>query len=137
MNFNEAKKESNLLSLFLIAISKNAGIGITVMLTLILVFSALLALTPMADTMIPTLGYTAIIIGSLAGGFLTSRDLKTRGIVNGLASSLIILIAVLILKLILGGTGIFSIRLLLCAGVTVISGIIGGIIGINQKRKRK
>ncbi len=134
MNTSNAKQENGpLLNTFLVAL-KATAFGSVLMLILIIIFSAILAYTNISDGLISTFSYLSIILGALTGGYLTSYKIRRQGIFNGLVSAIILLFAVILIKLIVGGADTFSVRFLLCSLVTIVSGIIGGVFGVNSKR---
>ena len=75
--------------------------------------------------------YGFILFGGFWSGFFANRKLKGRGIVNGIFASLIYAVAFLIICVIAMGFNI-SPEILIVLPVSIVGGIIGGIISANS-----
>lgn len=75
--------------------------------------------------------YGFILFGGFLSGFFANRKLKGRGIVNGILASLIYAVVFLIICVIAMGFNI-SPEILIVLPVSIVGGIIGGIISANS-----
>lgn len=122
-------------------ISKNKyfiiGIIISFLATalMILVMSFLIYFTDMNADVISTLSAVCLAVGSFTGAIFTAKKKKSQGLLNGLIISFISFIIILLVSLILGGKA-FSVISLLHGVIVLLSGGIGGILGVNSKQKQ-
>lgn len=117
----------------LIKILKGSVISILLTIILLTIYAALLSFTSISEnTMVPViLVITGISI--LIGSSLSSINIKSRGMLNGGLVGLIYILFIYILSSIFlsrFNVGINSILMIL---VGIVTGMIGGIIGINMK----
>ncbi len=111
------------------------GAGIAAVLTLLVFLAAafVLSYTPLPESAIPYIAYIVQIIGAAVSGFIPAKRAGTRGILTGAASGgLYILIIWLSSSLFSDGIS-FGSHILTMIAISVISGAIGGILGVNLK----
>lgn len=75
-------------------------------------------------------------IGTLAGAFIAARITKSAGLIIGASTGFAVFMVITIAGLIKSSESLTYITLIRFA-VTLIMGIIGGIIGVNKKEKLK
>lgn len=112
------------------------GIIISLIITILslVIFSMILANTNIGeDTIMPT---TTIITGIsiLVGSIISVLKIKKNGILNGAIVGLIYIITIYILSSIVNGEFTVNLNSLILIIVTIISGMVGGIIGVNIKK---
>jgi len=81
------------------------------------------------------LGLSALCIGTLIGGYITARLNKSMGMAVGAGCGLGVFLILLALGAILGSE--LGIVTLIRAAAAVISGALGGVLGVNRRKKRK
>lgn len=111
------------------------GIGISIGLTLILlfVFSAVLTYTSMSEETIEPMiiGITGISI--LAGSSITTAKIKRKGIVNGMIIGGIYMLMLYITSSSLNNVFAVNTYTIIMIMIGIIAGAIGGIVGVNLK----
>lgn len=93
--------------------------------------AAVLTYTNVSDNMLWTFVFVTVILSTLLGSVLLNRKTKKKGIINGSAFGVIFFIIIYLISAILRGSVIFNSSSLTYFGMSVGSGIIGGIIGVN------
>lgn len=76
-------------------------------------------------------------VSSLFAGFVASRITKSKGLVMGLAAAGILFLLVLLSGLISVSDAPSVVSCLLRCGLMLLSGSVGGIFGVNRRRRRK
>ena len=74
-------------------------------------------------------------IGTFCGGYFAARKNKSTGVIHGLLVAIIIYLLVSVVALILDSN--FTVMSLIHLAVIVLSGCIGGIMGVNKRDKRR
>ena len=93
--------------------------------------SVIFAYTNINDSLINIFVFVIIVITNLIGSTLTSRKLKRRGLLVGLIYGMIYFLIIYLLTAILY-TGFFVNKAVgLYLLMTSVSGIVGGVIGVN------
>ena len=107
--------------------------GIAACAVLLLIASALMAggLLPPTWTVPLALGIAAL--SAFVGGFLTAKISGTKGWLFGTVSGLLLCLALTVVGLSLGGEN--TVGLWLKAILTVGGGILGGVLGVNAKKR--
>ena len=80
-------------------------------------------------------GLGALCIGTFGGGYITARINKSMGMAVGAVCGVGVFLIVLAVGAILGSE--LDIVTLVRAGTAVISGALGGVLGVNKRKKRK
>ena len=80
-------------------------------------------------------GLGALCIGTFGGGYITARLNKSMGMAVGAGCGLGVFLILLALGAILGSE--LGIVTLIRAAAAVISGALGGVLGVNRRKKRK
>lgn len=115
-----------------IRIIKGSSFAIIISLILLLIFALLLTYTELSETTMTPVVTTIVGISILVGSMASTRKIKKNGILNG---SLVGLIYTVILYLASSGClGIgFSLTMysFVMLAVSVVTGMLGGIIGVN------
>lgn len=125
---SELKKNS-------IRIIKGSIFAIIISFILLLIFAILLCYTSLPEsTMLPVILVTTGI-SILIGSMISTRKIRKNGILNGGIVGLVYIITLyLISSLFLAGFSItFNSFIMLIVGI--ITGMIGGVIGVNTNRK--
>lgn len=106
-------------------------ISFVISLILIFVASVIMTYTNIEDSMMLTFVFVSVIVSTLVGSTLLLRKIKTKGLIFGGLFGLIFMMAIYLVTV---GcfTGFFvSQTMLIYFGMSIVSGMIGGIIGVN------
>ncbi len=120
---------------FYINVLIGAAVAAGVILLTMLIAAAIMVLLDINIMYASPISSVCAAIGTFCGAYLAARKNKSKGIVNGLMVAAIIYILVSIVALILDDD--FTVMSLIHLAVIVLSGCIGGIMGVNKSEKRK
>ena len=125
-NVNKKKKKS-------LKIIKGSIIALILTIIMLTIYAALLANTNISEnTMVPVLiGITGVSI--LIGSSIISTNIKKNGIINGALVGLIYILSIYLLSSILTGIFLLNINSIILIIVCILTGMIGGIVGVNMK----
>jgi putative membrane protein (TIGR04086 family) len=112
-----------------------SGIIITILLT-ILSSLLIIAIGKLSDGAVNYISLIILALGSLAGGYISTRIRKSQGILMGFATGLVMFIIVFAVGL-YSFTGNFSVYILIKTMVIIVFSIIGAVIGISRKEKQR
>lgn len=119
----------------IIRILKGSAFAIVLSIIMLFIFALLLTYTNISESTIMPVTLTITGISILIGSTISTRKIKKNGLVNGGIVGLIyIIILYLSSSLCLSGFSLSSNSFIMLA-VGVITGIIGGIIGVNLNKK--
>lgn len=124
---NETKMQNNL-----IKVIKGSIISILLSLVMLLIFATLLTYTNIKETTIPTVIIVISAISILIGSTMSSMHIKKNGLLNGAAVGAIYILTIYILSSIFIAGFNFSLKAIIMLVVSIIAGMIGGIIGVNK-----
>ena len=110
-------------------------VSVSVAFVMIVICSIILLKTNISDTALNVLNLICFSIGAFAGGFTISKMFKEKGLVYGLINGLVLFLVSFITSLAINFSSptLFSIIKLI---VILISSLIGGITGVNTRKKR-
>ena len=124
---SETKAQNNL-----IKVIKGSIISILISLVMLLIFAIILTYTNIPETIIPTTIIIISAISILIGSVMSSMNIKKNGIINGGAVGAIYIFTIYMLSSIFIAGFNFNIKSLIMLAVSIIAGMIGGIIGVNK-----
>lgn len=116
-------------------IVKGSMIAIVITLVGLVIFSAILTYTKVEETIILPVILSVTSISILLGSGIMASKIKKNGILNG---GVIGLLYVLVLYLVSSLVGVgFSVNLntIFMIVISILAGMLGGIIGVNRKKK--
>ncbi len=122
-------------------ISKNKYLVIGILISfavtaiMLLLMSIFMYFTDADADVVSTLSAVCLAVGSFVGSVFSSKAKKSQGLLTGLILSFIYFTIILIISLIFGGKA-FSVMSLLHGVIMLLSGGIGGILGVNSKQKQ-
>ena len=111
-------------------------VGIVTTIIMLLFFAAFYFATDMNDALVSPLSALCVGVGSLLSGFLSSKKIKTMGIVNGLICGAVLFLLVTFISLFFSESG-FSMISLIHGAIILVSGMIGGVIGVVKSSNKK
>lgn len=136
MIFNETKQESAFSTQVFITCSMGALFGTISAVILLLIFSAILSFSDIQESYLALFGYLAVVVGAFMGGFFSSMKHRKKGLVSGLVTGVLLFIILFIFRLIIVGFDSFTISTFIQLLLIVIASTVGGILGVNIKKKR-
>lgn len=127
----KSKKNNNFVDFIL-----SIGIGLFFLITLLIMFSMLMINKDIAPKLLPFFMIIASVVSAFVSGFYLSRKIKFRGVIAGFISGLPLLLICLAILTIINKGKINSLPLALFL-LTSISGILGGILSANTRKRFK
>lgn len=111
------------------------GIGISLITTLVLlmVFAVFLTYTNIQETTINPVIMIITAISILIGSSLGNLKIRKNGLINGAIIGASYIIVIYLISSILNWKFSLNIQSLIMISVSIIFGILGGIIGVNRK----
>ena len=111
------------------------GSGVSIIITIIglIIFASLLTYTSIAESTIPTVTIIITIISILIGSSICMSTLRKNGIINGVLIGLIYIGFIYILSSIVEGNFALNLKSIVMIIGAIISGAVGGIIGVNRR----
>ena len=110
-------------------------VGIVTTIIMLLFSTAFYLATDMNDALVSPLSALCVGVGSLLSGFLSSKKIKSNGILNGLICGGILFLLITFVALFFSGGG-FSLISLIHSAIILVSGMIGGIAGVLKSYDR-
>ena len=110
--------------------------GTLIIAVFLLLFSYILENNNVSQAYIKPMAIFSCALGSFFGGFIAARIKKINGFMYGLLMGIILFGIILLVSYFTYNEG-FGIITLLRFGLMIISGVIGGSLGVNLKKKRK
>lgn len=115
--------------IFTLAIS----VGVVISLVSVLILALITLFLDLPEAAVSLFAMTSLAIGGFSSAFLSSKKLKKRGIINGIICAAATFLLVFFISLIVDKGGI-SLNTLFNLIAAVLSGLIGGISGVGQKK---
>lgn len=112
------------------------GIGLLATLLLLLIMSALIIVLNISFSLYPIFAVSCLVVGAVICGFCNARLNENNGLIFGLLSSAVMYFIILIVTVILGFNSIGT-QLFIKFIIVLLSGAIGGIIGVNNKKSKQ
>lgn len=134
---NEKSVPKSSMTTYLIPCSISSALGAVSSMVLLALFAFLLSMSDISEGYLTFFGYLAIALGALLCGLIASMRSKQKGLMYGLISGLLMFFVLFIFRLVLAGAESFTINSLFQLLVIVLLSGVGGIFGVNLKRKRK
>lgn len=113
------------------------GLIFAFLLTIILciVISMLLQYTPLSEGLMPNFASFVFFISMLAGAIIGARSAGCKGLFHGLSVTLIYLAIIFVIGLISNPDTFTFLHIIKRIGYSVLSGVLGGFIGIGLATK--
>lgn len=111
------------------------GVLVAALFTLIFfVIAALfLSYTPLSENTIPYIAFFTQIVGSLISGFIPAKRAGTKGLLTGGLSALIYMLLIWLVSSLVADGFYMGKHILTMFLLSLISGAVGGIMGVNFK----
>lgn len=118
-----------------VRIAKGSVIGIVITVIVLFVFALLLAYTNMPEKVITPVVIATSCISILVGSMMSSIKIKKQGLINGGCVGAIYIIVIYLLSSIIQKNFGLNSNAIIMILASVLAGCLGGIIGVNLKRK--
>lgn len=112
---------------------KGSAFSIIITLIGLLIYSIILSYTNVAETTMPTIIIIITAISILIGSTISISNIKKNGIVNGMLVGIIYISTIYLLSSIITGNFLLSTNSIIMIIASVLTGALGGIIGVNKK----
>lgn len=109
----------------------NLLISFIITVLLLAVSSAIFAYTSIDDRHLQTFVFGIILLSNLVGSTLLSRKIKEKGLIYGGIFGILYCFSLYLLTSLLFNNFVVSNTLFIYLAISFISGIIGGVIGVN------
>ncbi len=114
-------------------ILKGSAFSIIITLIGLLIYSIILSYTSVAESTMPTIIIIITGISILIGSTISTSNIKKNGIVNGMLVGLIYITLIYLLSSIITGKFSLNTNSMIMIITSVLTGALGGIIGVNKK----
>lgn len=112
---------------------KGSAFSIIITLIELLIYSIILSYTSVSESTIPTIVIIITEISILIGSTISTSNIKKNGIINGMFVGLIYIAIIYLLSSIVTGNFLLNITSIIMIITSVLTGALGGIIGVNKK----
>ena len=112
---------------------KGSAFSIIITLIGLLVYSIILSYTSVSESTIPTIVIIITAISILIGSTISTSNIKKNGIINGMFVWSIYIAIIYLLSSIVTGNFLLNITSIIMIITSVLTGALGGIIGVNKK----
>ena len=127
-DITKEKGNSNLIKIF-----KGSAIAIILSLIFLTIYAAILSFTSVSETTMVPVVLVLTGISILIGSSMSSISIKRQGIINGGLVGLIYVLFLYIVSSIAGVGFELNMNSIIMLAVGIITGMIGGVIGVNIK----
>ena len=126
------EKDSKIYNIF-----RGSLAAILITIISLLIFSILLTHTNISEKSIVPVITIITAVSILTGSILSVSKIENRGLFNGALVGLIYILAIYILSSIINKNFAINLNSLILISSAVISGMMGGIIGVNMNNKKR
>ena len=110
------------------------GIGVVILLVLLTAFSFLMSRQDVPKSAIGPVVIGVLMVAAFTSAFVTARLARNRGLLLGLLSGFLLYLVILFVSVVLFRTG-FTFASVFKLVILMLSGAIGGICGVNGKKR--
>ena len=109
----------------------------SIILTLIalVVLSLVLSFSEVSESLINPAIIVISSVSILIGGFLVAKKIKQKGILNGAILGIVYMLIIYLISSLLNNNFSLGISAFIMIGAGILSGALGGIVGVNLKAK--
>ena len=134
MQYERSGAESSAFGFWLRPVLAGLVGGIAAVLVLLLVFSAAVSFGGLSSSSFFSLAMAACIAGAFFAGFIGARKASCRGALFGAIGGAVLFLLLTLVALLVSGETPGSVTLIRLVAMPV-SGAIGGILGVNLKKR--
>lgn len=112
---------------------KGSAFSIIITLIGLLIYSLILSYTSAAENTMPTTIIIITAVSILIGSTISTSNIKKNGIVNGMLVGIIYIATIYLISSIVTGNFLLTTNSIIMIIASVLTGALGGIIGVNKK----
>lgn len=101
---------------------------------LMLLFSFLLTVNSVPDSMTGAFGYISMAVAAFAAGFCATLLIKSKGLLNGAIMGALFFLLHTIVSFAAGSGSVFSVRMLIFLAIEVAAAALGGVASVNVRK---
>lgn len=128
-------KTDNSAKFAVLPLAIGTAISFAVCFILLAVFALILSKGNFSEPIVTALSFAAQTLGAFFGGFAAAKINKKNGLIMGSANGAIVFAILTLLSLIIGG--MLSVMTVIRLILLVLSSTLGGIMGVNLRKKEK
>ena len=129
MDAKQITENKNLTSIF-----KGVGIALITTFILLIIFAAILTFTNVQESTITPVIIVITGISLLIGSTIGNRKIQKNGLLNGALVGFIYILILYLISSILNGNFALNIASIIMIAVSILFGILGGIIAVNNRK---
>lgn len=114
-------------------IIKGSVFSIVITLIGLLVYSIILSYTSISESTMPATIIIITAVSILIGSTISTSNIKKNGIVNGVLVGIIYIAIIYLISSIVTGNFLLNTNSIIMVIASVLTGALGGIIGVNKK----
>lgn len=114
-------------------IIKGSAFSIVITLIGLLVYSIILSYTSISETTMPATIIIVTAVSILIGSTISTANIKKNGILNGVLVGIIYIAIIYLISSIVTGNFLLNTNSIIMMIASVLTGALGGIIGVNKK----
>lgn len=118
-------------------IVRSAVISLIITMIAFLIFALLLYTTELSDSAISNIVFVITVLAVSAGGFFSARNAEKSGFLHGGTVAVVYFAILFVCSLVINKGSVFNLTMLIRFAGCIAAGMLGGIIGINTKSKKK
>ncbi|EOD00668.1 TIGR04086 family membrane protein [Caldisalinibacter kiritimatiensis] len=128
MRYKNSKKDNYALTLI-------KGVILSFIITLVsfIVFALILTYTNITESVIPTVDSIIMILSIAIGSIYVAFKVYKKGWLNGAIVGLAYIAILIAIRRLISGNVQYNVYLLVKVAISIITGVVGGMIGINIK----
>ena len=112
-----------------------AFIAILITVLIFIAISFIMTKIDVPKSITQVLSIAALALGAYFGGYICAKKYRKNGLIRGAACGLLVFIAVMIIGSLFAGS-VISISSSTKLLIVIVTGAVGGAIGVNSKRRR-
>lgn len=120
-------------STYIVNLSKAVGISILLTLSLMIIQTLIMSYTNLSENMVPVTNSIIMIISIAVGAIYISIKIKQKGWLNGGIIGILYIVILVLLNILFIDAFTFNKYLVLKTVIGLVTGSVGGIIGVNIK----
>lgn len=117
------------------ALIKGNFVAYTITIMVFLIYAILLTYTEMTEKNTQVIVMTTTVISMLFSGFISARGFKSKGLFYGMVAGLIYAVIMILVGLCILPVIAITSKFIIILILSVSAGGVGGILGINTKKK--
>ncbi len=115
-------------------IASLSSVIVTVLL-MVIISAAVTGLGKLPYELMPVFSAASVIAGAFSGGWICAAIRKKEGMLSGAVTGVILMLLLLVGGVAAGNT--ISYMVLMRIGIAAAAGAVGGVIGVNKRKRRK